>query len=158
MAKIRSGLADFLGTARRAQVLGKFRGALIIDDYAHHPTEVKATLLALKEKYEDKNLVVVFHPHTFTRTKALLADFSESFFAADQVIVLDIYGSAREAQGGIKASDLVKAIKEAGHKQVKHIPSLSKAEDYLRSAAGPGDVIVLMGAGDVFRIGENLIK
>jgi UDP-N-acetylmuramate--alanine ligase len=158
LAKIRAGLADFLGTARRAQVLGKFRGALIIDDYAHHPTEVKATLLALKEKYKDKNLVVVFHPHTFTRTKALLADFSKSFFAADQVIVLDIYGSARETQGGIKASDLVKAIKEVGHKQVRHIPSLSKAEDYLRSAAGPGDVIVLMGAGDVFRIGENLIK
>ncbi len=158
LAAVRAGLADFAGTARRAQILGKFKGAVVIDDYAHHPTEIKATLTALKEKYKDKNLIVVFHPHTFTRTKALLADFSRSFFAADQVIVLDIYGSARETQGGVHSRDLVKAIKAQGQKAVKYIPSLGKCEKYLRQTAGAGDVIVLMGAGDVFRLGENLIR
>ena len=160
---IRTYLEDFSGTARRLQTLGMFNGATIIDDYAHHPTEIKATLSGVRERHKNNKLTVVFHPHTFTRTKALLADFSKSFNQADEVIVLDIYGSAREKQGGVHSQDLVKAIdlenKKLNKKQaVVYIPTLLECEKYLRKNIERGDVVVLMGAGDVFRVGENLIK
>jgi UDP-N-acetylmuramate--alanine ligase len=163
LVDIRRYLEEFAGTARRMEVLGEFKGAIIIDDYAHHPTEIKATLAGAREKYKNKKIITVFHPHTFTRTKALLADFSKSFGEADEVIILDIYGSAREKQGGVHANDLVKKIKKwnkeiKNKKQdVKYIPTLNEVEKYLRASAGKGDLILLMGAGDVFRIGKNLI-
>jgi len=160
--KIRKYLAEFQGTARRMQVLGQFRGATIIDDYAHHPTEIKATLAGARQQYKDKNLIVVFHPHTFTRTKALLNDFAQSFQNADQVIVLDIYGSAREEHGGVHSRDLVELIKKHKNtktqKQILYIPTLEECEDYLRKNLERDDVVILMGAGDVFRIGESLVK
>ena len=168
LSAIREHLAEFTGTARRMQRLGVFNGAIIYDDYAHHPAEIKATLVGCRQLYPHtpggvgvypKNkLTVVFHPHTFTRTKVLLDDFAKSFTDADQVIVLDIYGSAREQQGGVHAKDLVEKIIANGHGNVKYIPSLKEAEDYLRKNVERGEVVVLMGAGDVFRVGENLLK
>ncbi|MCD4762133.1 UDP-N-acetylmuramate--L-alanine ligase [bacterium] len=161
LVDIRKYLEEFKGTARRMEIMGKFRGATIIDDYAHHPAEIKATLEAIRKTYEDKKLLVVFHPHTFTRTKVFLDDFAASFDDADAVIVLDIYGSAREKQGGVHSKDLVKKIKETRDFTsdfVKYIPTLKEAEEYLRKNAGNGDVVVLMGAGDVFRVGEELLK
>jgi UDP-N-acetylmuramate--alanine ligase len=159
LSKVRTYLEDFTGTARRMQVMGEYRRAIIVDDYAHHPTEVKATLEAAREMYKDKRLLVIFHPHTFTRTKALLDEFSESFKLADELVILDIFGSAREEQGGVSSQDLVDKIKivEKG-KDVKNIGTLKEVEDYLRGEVGRNDVVLLMGAGDVFRIGENLIK
>jgi len=156
---LRRSLEEFTGTARRLQTLGTFRGALILDDYAHHPTEIKTTLEGVRKKYPKKNLRVVFHPHTFSRTEALLNDFAGSFLKANEVIVLNIYASAREAAGTISGEDVARAIAgQAGVKQsVKYLPTLEEAEDYLRSTANGNDVIVLMGAGDVFRIGENLL-
>ncbi|MFA6170910.1 MAG: UDP-N-acetylmuramate--L-alanine ligase [Patescibacteria group bacterium] len=169
--KIREYLGEFKGTARRMELLGQFNGADIYDDYAHHPTEIKTTLLGLKESQADKNLVVVFHPHTFTRTKALLDDFAKAFGSADELIVLDIYGSAREKQGGVHTTELIEKIKnenlasqDAGHdtgreeQVIKYIPALEECEKYLRARLRRGDLCVLMGAGDVFRIGENLLK
>jgi UDP-N-acetylmuramate--alanine ligase len=162
LAAIRRHLEDFTGTARRAQVLGTFKGATIIDDYAHHPTEIKTTLSGIKSAYPDKKITVVFHPHTFTRTKALLNDFASSFAEADELVVLDIYGSAREEHGGVHSLDLIKIIKETNERlgrlqEVVHASDLAKAEDYLRqTAGGRNQLIVLMGAGDIFRIGENL--
>jgi len=160
---IRKYLEEFSGTARRMQILGKFHGATVIDDYAHHPTEIKTTLAGAKELYPDNKLVLVFHPHTFTRTKALLKDFSESFDEVDELIVLDIYGSAREVQGGVHSNDLIKATKEHFEKiekkiKVSHIPELTGCEEYLRENLTRDDVLILMGAGDVFRIGENLVS
>ncbi|MDD5072066.1 MAG: UDP-N-acetylmuramate--L-alanine ligase [Patescibacteria group bacterium] len=160
---IRTYLEEFSGTNRRMQVLGEFRGATVIDDYAHHPTEIKATMEGARQIYPDKKIIVVFHPHTFTRTKALFDDFAKSFSQADEVIVLDIYGSAREKQGGVSSKDLVDAIKHENTKTRKHtniiyIPALDECEEYLRGKAERGDIIILMGAGDVFRIGENLVK
>lgn len=160
---IRTYLEEFSGTARRMQVLGQFNGATIIDDYAHHPTEIEATLEGARQRYKNNKLIIVFHPHTFTRTKALLDEFSKSFSKADEVIVLDIYGSAREKQGGVHSKDLVERIgirnQESGIRQkVKHISTLNECEKYLREKVERGDVVILMGAGDVFRIGENLIK
>jgi UDP-N-acetylmuramate--alanine ligase len=168
LSAIREHLAEFTGTARRMQKLGEYNGAIIYDDYAHHPSEIKATLAGFRQLYPHtsggvgvnpkKKLTVVFHPHTFTRTKALLDDFAKSFSDADQVIILDIYGSAREAQGGVHTKDLIEKIIANGHHDVKYIPSLKEAEEYLRKNAERGEIIVLMGAGDIFRVGENLLK
>ena len=138
--------------------MGKFRGATIIDDYAHHPTEIKTTLEGLRDMYGDKKITVVFHPHTFTRTKALINEFGKSFSKADKVIVLDIYGSAREEQGGIHSKDLVAEIKKNTDKEIVYIPTLEEVEQYLRQNIGRDDIIILMGAGDVFRVGESLLK
>ncbi len=158
LVQIREHLGDFQGTNRRMQVLGKFKGATIIDDYAHHPTEVKAALAGARAMHKNKKITVVFHPHTFTRTKALFNEFANSFLDADKVIVLDIYGSAREEQGGVSSDDLAKAIKQSGQENTIHISTLKKCEEYLRENIERDEIVILMGAGDVFRIGENLIK
>ena len=159
LSDIRKALEDFSGTARRMQTLGEYNGAIIIDDYAHHPTEIKATLSGIKELYPKKNKIVVFHPHTFTRTKALLNDFAKSFNDADELIVIDIYGSAREVHGGVSSEDLVNKIKEANQRtKASYISTLNEVEKYLRKKIGSQDVVILMGAGDIFRVGERLIK
>jgi len=156
---IRTYLEEFSGTDRRMSIMGKFKGAIIIDDYGHHPTEIKATLNGLRGAYPKNKITVIFHPHTFTRTKALLEEFAKSFSEADKIIVLDIYGSAREIQGGVSSADLVEKIKvNEPSKQVLNIHSLPEAEQYLRANVERDEVVVLMGAGDVFRVGENLLK
>lgn len=163
LAAVRRHLAGFRGTERRAQVLGKYRGALIIDDYAHHPTEIKATLAGLRARYPEKNIITVFHPHTFTRTKALFKDFTASFADTDELVILDIYGSAREKRGGISSRELVDAInkqnKHIGRKQtVKNISSIPLAAAYLKKHLKASDILLLMGAGDVFRVGQELLS
>ncbi|MEK7097367.1 MAG: UDP-N-acetylmuramate--L-alanine ligase [Patescibacteria group bacterium] len=152
---IRGALGEFAGTARRMQVMGEFRGATVVDDYAHHPTEIKATLSGARQLYGGKKIIAVFHPHTFTRTKTLLDDFAQSFKDADEIVILDIYGSAREAQGGVHSKDLIDKIKG---QEVKYVPTLDEVEKYLREHIERNDVILLMGAGDVFRVGERLVK
>ncbi|MBL7057878.1 UDP-N-acetylmuramate--L-alanine ligase [Patescibacteria group bacterium] len=161
---IRTYLADFIGTERRMQTLGEYNKALIIDDYAHHPTEIRVTLAGIKKLYPSKNIICVFHPHTFTRTKALLDEFANSFNDADKIVVLDIYGSAREEQGGISSKSIVDKIIELnnnndrGNQEVLYIPSFMECEEYLRKIAKNNDLILLMGAGDIFKIGKNLIR
>ncbi|MCF7819911.1 MAG: UDP-N-acetylmuramate--L-alanine ligase [Candidatus Pacebacteria bacterium] len=160
---LKKGVFNFKGTARRQEIMGRYRKALLIDDYGHHPTEIKSTLEGLRQKYEDNNLTVVFHPHTYTRTKALLSEFSRSFYLADKVLVVDIYGSAREEQGGISSYDLVKKIqaynKKAKIKQeVLASGNLKETTKYLANNLEPQEVAVLMGAGDVFRVGEALLN
>lgn len=162
LEKIKKALASFKGTERRAQVLGRYNNALIIDDYAHHPTEIKATLNGLRTFYKNKNIITVFHPHTFTRTKALFSDFATSFSETNQLIVLDIYGSAREKQGGVSSVQLVKAILENDKKcglkrQVLNIKSIPEVASYLKTRLGKDDLLVLMGAGDVFRVADDLL-
>ncbi len=157
---IRRALEAFSGTARRMEKMGEYKGAVIIDDYAHHPTEIKATLEAARQQWPKKNIRVVFHPHTFSRTVALLSEFAKSFAKADEVIVLDIYSSAREAKGTISGADVAAEIQKHLHekKKVVSIATLEEAEAYLRASAAENDLILLMGAGDVFRVGERLIQ
>lgn len=158
LSSVRSALAGFTGTARRLEVKGKYRGAIVIDDYAHHPTEIRCTLDAVRSLYPRNRLITVFHPHTYSRTKALLDDFAASFLEADEVVVLDIYGSARETQGGVHSLDLVKLINSRNENKslARHIPTLQETAEYLRGQAGKGDVILLLGAGDVFRVWDML--
>jgi len=162
IADLKKYLYAFTGTERRAQILGDYKGALIIDDYAHHPTEIKTTLAGVKEHYPGRRLRVIFHPHTFTRTKALFSDFVESFPLADELIILGIYGSAREKQGGVSSAQLARAIKAFNrrHKISQNVGDLSDLKAttaYLRATVKKGDIILLLGAGDIFRVGEELL-
>lgn len=163
LKKIKEHLFGFTGTERRVQLLGNYRGAAIIDDYAHHPTEIKATIAGVKARYPKRRLRVIFHPHTFTRTKALFNDFAHSFADTQELVVLDIYGSAREKQGGVSSLQLVKAIEKVNkqvnrQQQVSNVKDIGAAIKYLRVSIKSGDIILLMGAGDVFRVGQELLK
>lgn len=161
LVDIRRYLEEFKGTAQRAEVMGEWRGVTIINDYAHHPTEIKTTLAGLREAYYDRKMVCVFCPHTFSRTEALFNDFATSFNVCDELIVLDIFGSTRERSGTVSSIDLVEKIKiqnEMSHKKVSNIHTLAECEEYLREHIERGDLLVLMGAGDVYRIGKNLLK
>jgi UDP-N-acetylmuramate--alanine ligase len=155
--KLREALEKFSGAVRRFEIKGEVGGVLVIDDYGHHPTEIRVTLEAARQKYPDRRIWCVFHPHTFTRTKALLGDFAKSFGAADRTIVIDIYGSAREVTGGISSRDLVEAIKKEGSGTL-YIPTIPEAADYLAREVKSGDVVITMGAGDVWRAGELLLE
>jgi UDP-N-acetylmuramate--alanine ligase len=156
---IRTYLEQFTGTDRRMCVMGKFNGATIIDDYGHHPTEIMATLAGLRAAYPKEKITAVFHPHTFTRTKALLNEFAESFSDADKVLVLDIYGSAREKQGGVSSLDLIEKMKiNYPDKEIVRVTDLKNCEEYLRANIARNEIVILIGAGDIFRVGEALIE
>ncbi len=156
---VKKALREFQGTARRFEIKGKYRKTIIIDDYAHHPVEVQKTLKMARERYGDKRIKCIFHPHTFTRTEALLDDFGKSFKEADEVYLLDIFGSAREAQGGVSSDNLVAKIKkEEKEKVVKNLHTISDAVKYFKANLGKDDILITMGAGDVYLIGDALTK
>ncbi|PIR92994.1 UDP-N-acetylmuramate--L-alanine ligase [Candidatus Falkowbacteria bacterium CG10_big_fil_rev_8_21_14_0_10_43_10] len=152
VVKIKKALAKFKGTARRMEKLGKYKDALFIDDYAHHPTEIKATLKALRQEYAKRNIICAFMPHMFSRTKALLADFARSFGDADEILILPTYSSARENKTYEISKDLVKKIGN----NAKYVSSIKQCADYLKKSVKKNDVIILMGAGDTFRVWDKL--
>ncbi|HBP00610.1 MAG TPA: UDP-N-acetylmuramate--L-alanine ligase [Candidatus Moranbacteria bacterium] len=158
MEKVRGALRAFHGTSRRFEYLGKYKGAVIIDDYGHHPDEIEVTLKGAREKYPQKNILAVFHPHTYSRTEALLHEFSQSFEDADSVVVLDIYASAREKAGKVSSKDLVELINRYTPGKAYHIPTIEKAAEYLAGELGKEDVVVLIGAGNVWEIGKKLLE
>ena len=158
LEKVKLALKDFSGTERRFQQVGIFGQAVLIDDYAHHPDEIKATLGGARARYGDKKIWTVFHPHTFTRTKTFLQDFAQSFDDADAVVVIDIYGSAREVQGGVSSAELVALINRYNHDKAEHIATIEEAVEYLRKHAGQFDVLITMGAGDVWKVAQKLLN
>lgn len=155
---VREALAAFSGTARRSDYLGSSHGAPVYDDYAHHPEEIRATLSAFKASYPDRNIIAVFHPHTFTRTKALFSEFAQSFDDADRVIVLDIYGSAREKQGGVSSADLTTEISRFSPGKAEHIPTIPEAIEALRGSLTENDLLITLGAGDVWRVAKGVVS
>jgi UDP-N-acetylmuramate--alanine ligase len=156
--RIREGLKHFAGTSRRFEYVGEFHGAALYDDYAHHPEEIKATLRAFRDVYPTRRLLTVFHPHTFTRTKALLTEFAQSFDDADVVYVVDIYGSAREVQGGVSSRELVDLINSYQRGKATYIPTIAEVTEELRARIAPGDVVSTLGAGNVWEVVHNLVK
>lgn len=149
---------NFRGTARRFEYVGTGKHALVYDDYAHHPEEIRATLRAFRELFPDKHIIAVFHPHTFSRTKALLESFAQSFDDADAVIVLDIYGSAREVQGGVSSQDLASLINRyGGGNKAQYISSISEVVLDLSDKIGENDLVVTLGAGNVWEVGKKLV-
>jgi UDP-N-acetylmuramate--alanine ligase len=154
--KVKTAILNFKGTSRRFEYIGQRDGAILIDDYAHHPEEIKATLKAAREKYYRKNIWTVFHPHTFTRTKALFHEFAQSFNNTDKVIVIDIYGSAREIQGGISSKELSDLINKYNPGKAEYISTIPEVIEYLKNKISGKDVVISMGAGNVWQVTKNL--
>lgn len=156
LEKVKTALLNFKGTSRRFEYIGERDGAILIDDYAHHPEEIKATLKAAREVYYRKNIWTVFHPHTFTRTKALFQEFAQSFDNTDKVIVIDIYGSAREFQGGVSSKELVDLINKYTPGKAQYLPTILEVTEYLKNKISSKDVVISMGAGNVWEVTKNL--
>lgn len=148
-------LAAFAGTARRFEHKGSVGGVTIIDDYAHHPTEITATLSAAK-KYPHKTLWCVFQPHTYSRTKALLKDFAKALSLADKVVLADIFAARETDSLGISSENLRDEIKALGH-DCYYFPSFDEIENFLLENCINGDLLITMGAGDVLKVGESLL-
>ena len=149
-------LKDFTGTDRRFEYKGSVGGITIIDDYAHHPSEITATLKAA-QNYPHKTLWCVFQPHTFTRTKAFMEDFAKALTLADKIVLADIYAARETDDLGISSKTLQQKIEALGH-ECYYFPSFDEIEKFLLKNCINGDLLITMGAGDVLKIGENLLK
>lgn len=152
---IQEGLRHFTGAGRRFEKKGEIGGVTIIDDYAHHPQEIAATLAAAKN-YPHKRLWCVFQPHTYTRTAALLDEFAQALLHADQVILADIYAAREVNTIGISSRDIEEKITNAGGK-ARYIPSFDEIETFILQNCIPGDLLITMGAGDIVKVGEKLL-
>ena len=156
LAHILAGLSAFTGTDRRFQYKGECRGFTIVDDYAHHPAEIKATINA-SSNMEHNRLVVIFQPHTYTRTKAFLNDFAAELSKADEVVLADIYAAREINTIGISSLDLKHEIDKLGTKCC-YFASFDEIENYILDTCTPGDLVITMGAGNIIEVGENLLK
>jgi UDP-N-acetylmuramate--alanine ligase len=154
---IREGLAEFSGVDRRFQVKGSERGITVIDDYGHHPTEIRATLAAARDcRYA--RVHVLFQPHRYTRTDALMDDFARAFHQADSVHVMDIYAASEPPIEGVTAEALTRRIAEFGHRGAHYAGTMDRGVESAVAAAGPGDAILTMGAGSVYQAGEKILE
>lgn len=153
---ILKSIEEYKGTHRRLEVKGIINGIKIVDDYAHHPTEIKASLRALKNSTNSR-IWCIFQPHTYTRTKILLNSFAESFSEADKVIIPDIYAAREKDNGIIHSTHLVEALLKNGI-DAKYISSFESIENYILENAKKGDIVVTMGAGNVYTIGEAMLE
>jgi UDP-N-acetylmuramate--alanine ligase len=154
LTAVDTALREFRGTKRRFEHKGTADGVIVIDDYAHHPTEIQATLAAARGRYPDSEIWAVFQPHTYSRTKALLAEFAESFGDADHVIVVDIYPAREYDDLGVSTADIVARM---AHPDARHIATLNDAADYLLRHLKVGDVLITLGAGDGYLVGERVL-
>ncbi|MBE5869039.1 MAG: UDP-N-acetylmuramate--L-alanine ligase [Lachnospiraceae bacterium] len=151
-----TALTTFTGTGRRFEYKGKIGGVTIIDDYAHHPTEITATLKAAAG-YPHKTLWCVFQPHTYSRTKSFLGEFAQALCLADKIVLADIYSADRETDNlGISSQTLQQEIEKLGH-ECYYFPTFDEIENFLLENCINGDLLITMGAGDVLKIGENLL-
>ena len=156
METILRGLKRFTGTDRRFQKKGSVNGFTIIDDYEHHPQEIAATIEAAK-KYPHRKLWIVFQPHTYSRTAALLDDFAGALSQADEIVLADIYAAREKNTIGISSDDLRKHMLEQ-NTNVYYIPKFEDIEDFLLQHVEEGDVLITMGAGDIYKVGDDLLK
>jgi UDP-N-acetylmuramate--alanine ligase len=155
-AQIAEALATFEGVGRRMELKGEKDGVRVIDDYGHHPTEIRATLSALRERYPDNRLVVLFQPHRFTRTQALWKEFSQCFDQADAVYIFDIYPAGEAPIPGVTSELILEPLKK-NHKAAFELPAPVDPEK-LSQDLRAGDIVVTLGAGDVWKVGEQLLE
>jgi UDP-N-acetylmuramate--alanine ligase len=152
-------LETFQGVHRRMEIVANLDDKiLIIDDYAHHPTEIKATLSALRSSWQDRRIIAVFQPHRYSRTKLLAKKFGKAFFDADCVIINDIYSANELPISGISGETIFKEVKISNHKKVRYFPSKEDILSYLSEIVQPGDIIITMGAGDIWTVGQELAE
>ncbi len=155
---IRSALGSIQGVQRRLEVKGEAAGVTVVDDYGHHPTEIKATLEAVRESWPGRRKLVVFQPHRYTRTEALFDDFTRSFYGSDFLVVLPIYAAGEERIEGVTGRALWQGIQEHGHKEAVYVETFEEAARHLAGIMRPGDLLLTLGAGDVFKVGEMVLQ
>jgi len=156
--QVKAGLESFTGVDRRFQVRGEAGGVLVVDDYGHHPAEIRVTLEALRLRAGSRRTVVLFQPHRFTRTQALWDDFCRAFHQADVLLVTDVYAAGEEALPGVSAEALAQAIAGHGHRHAAYAGDLKSAAARLLEEAREGDVVLTLGAGSVWTAGEELVR
>jgi UDP-N-acetylmuramate--alanine ligase len=154
---IRAGLAAFAGVERRFQIRGEKNGIVVVDDYGHHPTEIRATLAAARAAWQ-RRLVVVFQPHRFSRTRDLVDEFAKAFEQADRVYVMDIYPAGEAPIPGITGQTIIEHIHASGHPSVHWVNSDPGLTTRLREELREGDILLTMGAGDVWKVGKELLE
>ena len=154
--QIAEAMSTFKGAERRFQVKGEVNDVLVVDDYGHHPTEIKATLEAAGTA--GRRLVVLFQPHRYTRTRDLMDDFARAFYGADLVLVADIYAASEDPIEGISSQALVDMIDRFGHRHVEYVGPLAGAAEKLKGIVQPGDLVVTLGAGNVYQAGDELLR
>jgi UDP-N-acetylmuramate--alanine ligase len=155
-ARVATALADFTGIHRRFEVKGEVGGVMVIDDYGHHPAEVRATVGAIRDSWK-RPLTVIFQPHRYSRTQDLFEDFVTAFDGADRLIVTDIYAAGEDAIAGVSSEALYQAIKKQGHLEVEYIAAKDAIVAELSESLKDGDIVLTLGAGDVYKIGEALV-
>ncbi|WP_088228121.1 UDP-N-acetylmuramate--L-alanine ligase [Desulfosporosinus sp. FKB] len=157
--EVLDSLSKFTGTKRRFEHLGcNTNGALIVDDYAHHPTEIRTTLEGARLSFPDRRIRAVFQPHTFSRTEKLLQEFSLAFQSADEVVIADVFASAREqGQQTVSAHTLAELIQKQGI-QARYIGTLDDIKHYLAQTLAPEDLVLTLGAGDVYKVGLGIVS
>ncbi|MFQ5895827.1 MAG: UDP-N-acetylmuramate--L-alanine ligase [Nitrospinota bacterium] len=155
--RARRGLEAFSGIERRFQRVGEAAGVLVVDDYGHHPAEIRATLRAAREAHPGRRLVVAFQPHRYTRTHLLGEEFHTSFFEADQLFITPIYPAGERPIEGVDARQILEGVVERGHPDARFVDSLGDLPDALAEAARRGDLVLTLGAGDVWKAGRALL-
>jgi UDP-N-acetylmuramate--alanine ligase len=143
---------------RRIEIKGEINDVVIVDDYGHHPTEIQVTLEAVKSNWPDRRKVVVFQPHRYSRTQALLTDFTRSFNNSDALLVLPIYAASETPIAGVSAQKLGDCIRSHGHRSVTCLNNFTDCVDHLADFLQPGDLLLTLGAGDVYKVGEMVLR
>jgi UDP-N-acetylmuramate--alanine ligase len=154
---IKAGLRDMTGVQRRFQIKGEAQGVLVLDDYGHHPNEIRAVLETLADCFPKRRRIVVFQPHRYTRTQALMDEFARCFYQSDVLLLTEIYAASEKPIPGITGELLAKNIAAHGHHELHFCANLEETLEKLRSMVTPGDVVMTLGAGNVWQVGESLL-
>lgn len=154
---MKAGIEKFTGVYRRWEKKGEVGGISVYDDYAHHPTESKATLSGVKSGWR-RRVVCVFQPHLYSRTRDFYEEFGKAFLLADVLIVTDVYPAREEPIQGVTGELITNAAKQFGHKDVHYIQDKKQIPEYLKKITRPGDIVITMGAGDIWKYGEEFLK
>jgi UDP-N-acetylmuramate--alanine ligase len=156
--QIRAGLEAFSGVQRRMQEIGVSGGVRVVDDYAHHPTEIRATLEAAAGCWPESRIVAVFQPHLYSRTRDFREAFARSFFNADVLVVMDVYGAREQPIPGVDGTVLAELARSFGHREVHYVRDKEHMPEFVAGMAREGDLILTLGAGDIWRYSRELLK
>lgn len=153
---IKDALETLQGVQRRLEIKGEAKGITVIDDYGHHPTEIRTTLQAVKDCWPERRVIVVFQPHRYSRTKALFDDFARAFYQSDHLVILPIYPAGEKEIEGVNSRFLCEEISAHGHKEVTYMNDMESAVTYLKEKLDENDILLTLGAGDVWKVGMTV--
>jgi UDP-N-acetylmuramate--alanine ligase len=156
-SRVAEALGDFTGIHRRFEIKGEPKGIMVIDDYGHHPEEIRATIGAIRDSWK-RPLIVIFQPHRYSRTQDLFEDFLTAFEGADQLILTEVYPAGEDPISGATGDALYQAFKRKGHLDIEFVPDKSQIMKRLTETLKPGDVVLTLGAGDIYKVGEALVE